>query len=305
MKNTAKAYLAITIQALIIGFSFFFVKTALKNTDIFGLLAHRFSFAAAAVLIYQFFTPERIKIDGRDLLEILPICIVYPVSFFLFQTIGLQTVGSSEAGIIYAIVPILTLIAARFMLKEQIGRSKKLLMLLSVAGVVFINVMNGFSLENYDALGFLCILLSAISFATYNVFAKKLTARYSVLTLSAVMSISGCLVFNGISITQHLINGNLGAYFAPLSEPSFVVAMFYLGVLSSLVTSLLSMYALDRLEATKVGLFNNVSTVVNILSGTIFLHEPLFVYHYFGIAAILVGTIGFNLVKAPARKENV
>ncbi len=302
MKNSAKAYLAISIQAMIIGFSFLFVKIALDSTDIFGLLAHRLSFAAAAVLIYQFFTPERIKIDMRGLLEILPICVIYPVSFFLFQTIGLQTVGSSEAGIIYAIVPILTLVAARFMLNEQLGRTKILLMALSVAGVIFINVMNGFSLDNYNFWGFLCILLSAISFATYNIFAKKLTARYSVLTLAAVMSISGCLVFNGISVTQHLINGNLGNYFAPLSEPSFVLSMFYLGVLSSLVTSLLSMYALDRLEASRVGLFNNVSTVVNILSGSVFLHERLFGYHYLGIAAILIGAIGFNLVKAPARK---
>ena len=303
MKKTTTAYLAITIQALIIGFSFLFVKIALRSTDTFSLLAHRMSFAAAAILIYQFFTPERIKIDARGLLEVLPICIVYPISFFLFQTIGLKTVGSSEAGIVYAIVPILTLFIARLVLNEQIGRSKKLLMLLSVAGVIFINVMNGFSLENYNVLGFLCILISAVSFASYNVLAKKLTVRYSVFTLAAVMSISGCLVFNGISVTRHLINGNLGDYFAPFSDPSFVVAMFYLGVLSSLVTSLLSMYALDRLEATKVGLFNNVSTVVNILSGTIFLHEPLFSYHYFGIAAILAGTIGFNLVKTSAEKE--
>lgn len=113
-----------------------------------------------------------------------------------------------------------------------------------------------------------------------------------------VMSITGCFVFNVISITQHAINGKIVLYFRAFSDISFVTAIIYLGVFSSLISSLLSTYALSKLEATKVGLFNNVSTVVSILAGTLILKESLYYYHYIGIIAILTGTIGFNLIKS-------
>ncbi|CUX19729.1 DMT family transporter [Clostridium sp. C105KSO13] len=88
------------------------------------------------------------------------------------------------------------------------------------------------------------------------------------------------------------------------SKPSFTSAILYLGLLSSLVTLALSAYALKYLEATKVGLFSNVATVVTILAGMFFLQEKLFYYHYIGIIAILAGTIGFNTVsKAHSRPE--
>ncbi|MDR1772046.1 MAG: DMT family transporter [Hungatella sp.] len=301
MKNTIKAYLAITLQALIIGFSFLFVKIALKSADTLSLLAHRFTLAPLCIFIYRFFTPNKTRVSAADWFKIIPFSIAYPILFFLFQTLGLKIISSSEAGIVQATAPVLTLIAARIIIKEQVRNLQKLFMVISVSGVVFINVMNGFNIGNYSYLGFLFILMSAVSFAIYNVLIKKISKDYSVFSIVYVMSIAGCIVFNLISIIQHILNGNISAYFEPFSDPSFVGAIIYLGVFSSLITSLLSTYALGKLDATRVGLFNNVSTVVTILAGTIFLHEPLFYYHYIGIIAILFGTIGFNLIRFPLK----
>ncbi len=79
-----------------------------------------------------------------------------------------------------ATAPVLTLIAARIILKEQVRNLQKLFMAISVSGVVFINVMNGFNIGNYSYLGFLFILMSAVSFAIYNVLIKKISKNYSV-----------------------------------------------------------------------------------------------------------------------------
>lgn len=301
MNHTTKAYMAIILQSIIIGFSFLFVKIALRSADTMTLLAHRFTLAAFCIVIYRFFNPEKIKISHLDWLKIIPFSFAYPISFFLFQTFGLKIISSSEAGIIQATAPILTLIAARIILKEQIGKQQKFFISISVLGVIFINVMNGFNVSNYSYIGFLFILMSSISFAIYNVLTKKLSKDYSVFSIVYVMSITGGIVFNLISIAQHMINRDMSSYFAPFLKPSFVWAILYLGVLSSLITSLLSTYALGKLEATKVGLFSNVSTVVTILAGTIFLHESLHYYHYLGICAILIGTIGFNLMNLPPK----
>ncbi|MGC4020407.1 MAG: DMT family transporter [Muricomes sp.] len=295
MKNTTKAYLAITLYALIVGLSFLTAKIALTSADAIGLLANRFTMAAISALIYKFFRPDSISADFSSWVKIVPFSMVYPIAFFLLQTFGLSMIPSSEAGIIYATVPILTLIVARIILNERINMQKKILMLVSVLGVVFINVMNGVNIGDYNYWGFLLVLLSTMTLATYNVFAKKLIKDYSAVTIVYIMSITGCVVFNAISVVQHLLKGNIGDYFKPYTSVSFVLAVIYLGVFSSLITTILSAYALKSLEATKVGLFNNVSTVVSILAGTLFLHEPLYYYHYIGIIVILIGTIGFNL----------
>lgn len=302
MENTTKAYVAITVQSLIIGLSFLIVKIALTSVGTMELLAHRFTVAAVSVLIYQAIRPQNIQVCWSDFLKIAPYSLPYPIGFFLFQTLGLQSISSSEAGVISAIIPILTLIIAHAVLGETITALQKVLMLLSVSGIIFIHVMNGFSVSNYSYWGFFFILLSAFAFAFYTVLARKLTARYSVLTIVYVISILGCVVFNVISIAQHLHAGELSSYFQPFTDFTFVVAILCLGFLSSFITSLLSTYAVSRLEATKVGLFSNFSTVISILAGTIFLHEPMYYYHYIGIAAVLAGAIGFNLLKSPRRE---
>ncbi len=299
MKNSTKAYLAITLQSLIIGFSFFVVKVALNSTDTIGLLAHRFTVTAISVLLYKFFKPSSISVSFSDWKKVAPFSLAYPVVFFLFQTLGLTMISSSEAGIVYAISPILTFIVARIVLKERANRPQTVFMILSVLGVIFINTMKGFNIGNYSYLGFLFILMSVVSFSIYNVFIKKLSKSYSAMTIVYVVSICGCVIFNLVSVIQHLVTGSLETYFKPFTNISFVLSILYLGVIASFISSILSTYALGKLEATTVGLFNNVSTVVSILVGIVCLHEQLYYYHYIGIIAILVGTIGFNLLKSP------
>lgn len=297
MKNNSKAYLAITLQSTIIGFSYLLVKIALQSSNTFNLLAHRFLLVTISLLIYRFLKPDNINTTLEDWKKIAPYSLVYPIFFFLFQTLGLKYVSSSESGIIYAISPILTAIIAKLILKENLNNIKKIFMTLSVIGVIYINLMNGRNIENYSFIGILFIFISAISFGAYNVLVKKLTKEYNTLTIVYIMSITSCIIFNIISVSKYIIDGNIKDYFLPFTNMSFVISIIYLGIFSSLVTSLLATYALKSLPASTVGLFNNVSTVVNILAGTIFLQEKLYYYHYIGIIVIIIGTIGFNIVK--------
>lgn len=303
MSKSAKAYIAITLQAIIIGLSYSIVKVALKSTDPINLLAHRFSLSAISVFIYKLLKPDTIKTNIKAWKDIAPYSLAYPISFFLFQAFGLEHMSSSESGIIYAIGPILTLIIAGIVLKERIGNSKKLFMALSVLGVVYINLMNGVNLVNYSYIGFILIIISAIAFAIYNVSVKKLTENYNTATIVYIMTMTSFVILNLVSVIQYSMKGNIGNYFSPFMNVSFILASLYLGLLSSSITSILSTYALRNLQASTVGLFNNLSTVISILAGTLFLHEKLYYYHYIGIIAILVGTIGYNTINSNVKNK--
>ena len=193
MNITAKAYTAITLQSLITGFSFLALKIALRSADTMDLLAHRFTLAALSVLIFTLFRRSSLTIHLRDFLRILLYGIIYPIIFFLFQTLGMTQISSSEAGIIYAVVPIFTLIIAELLLKERIQKIQAVFMLLSIGGVIFIHLMNGFQLSGYSFIGFGLIIVSAVSLALYNVLVRRLSADYTPFTIACAMSIMGFL----------------------------------------------------------------------------------------------------------------
>src|SRR5689334_18265212 len=93
-----------------------------------------------------------------------------------------------------------------------------------------------------------------------------------------------------------------------ITSGTFIVSILYLGVMSSLVTALTANYALSKMEASKMSVFANLSTVVSIAAGAMFLGENITLYHIIGSALIITGVMGanrFERKKAAKRMANV
>lgn len=294
MMDKKKAYFAATMYALIIGLSFMFVKLTLTVATPLDTLAHRFSIAWIAATVILLFKRDSIKITKKDVLIIALLAIFYPTFFFAFQVFGLVYTTSSEAGIIQAIIPIFTLIFARILLKEKSTVAQKIAISLSVLGVMYIIFMNGVGDKNTNLLGSSLLLFSALSSSLYQVFSRKLTQIYSLFSITYIITLFGFIVFNGIALTNHLINGTVYQFIQPLKHLDFVLAILYLGILSSLGTSYLSNYSLSILPASQVSVFGNLATLITILAGIIFLHESFHYYHAIGTCLIVIGIIGAN-----------
>jgi len=222
------------------------------------------------------------------------LAILYPTLFFAFQVFGLVNVSSSEAGIIQATIPIFTLIFASIFLKETSTSGQKIAIIFSVVGVIYIMYMNDIENKNTSLLGSGLILISALVSSLYNVCARNLTQRYSLFTITYIMTLFGFITFNGLALTNHLINNTIHQFMEPFVHLDFVIAIVYLGLLSSLVTSYLSNYALSKIEASKMSVFSNFATLITILAGVIFLKEQFHLYHLVGAIIIITGVIGTN-----------
>ena len=294
MTHRQKAYVAALLYACIIGFSFMFVKIALTAASPMDTLAHRFTVSFLAASLPLLCKQVRLDMNSKDFLAILPLATLYPVLFFSFQAFGLVYTSSSEAGVIHASVPIFTVALAAHFLKEHSTSWQRIFTLLSVAGVIYIFVMKGFAPEMANTKGAILILFSTLSLACYNVIARSLTKRYSLFVLTYIMTVIGMIAFNGIAIIQHIIYHTLTAYVTPLINSDFLVAILYLGVFSSLGTSFLSNYALSKIEASKMSVFNNLATLITIFAGVMILHETLQYFHIIGAAIIIIGVIGTN-----------
>ncbi|MDP7978029.1 DMT family transporter [Bacillus sp. WLY-B-L8] len=308
MTQTKKAYAAAILYTCIIGFSFMFVKLTFTITGPLDTLAHRFTVSFLTASIPVIFGLIKLNITFKNMLTILPVAILYPALFFTFQAFGLVYTSSSEAGIIQATIPIFTMVCASYFLKERTTIWQKFSLLLSVSGVIYIFTMKGFGSHTPSFTGVILILLSALSSAGYNVLARKMTKQFRLIDVTYMMTIIGFICFNTLSIGNHIAAGTIHLYFQPFTSSLFLVSILYLGILSSLLTAFLSNYALSIVEASKMSVFSNVSTLITMFAGVIFLQEELAYYHIIGAIMIILGVLGTNFLDAKfvsAKKKNI
>ncbi|WP_313893265.1 DMT family transporter [Psychrobacillus sp.] len=292
MTTNTKAYFAAILYALIVGFSFMFVKLSLIVATPLDTLAHRFTIALIIASVIIILKKVPLNMTKRAVWRILPLALIYPILFFTFQTFGLVYASSSEAGIIQATVPVFTLLLAAFFLKEHTTPLQKISVLLSVSGVIYIFVMNGASIDSQNMKGIILILLSALTASCNTVLARRLVKQYSFFTVTYVMTFFGFIFFNVVAIGNHTMTHTMLLFIEPLSSGTFIVAILYLGALSSLATSFFSNYALLHIEASKMSVFSNLATLISIIAGVFFLNETIEKYHMIGTLIILVGVAG-------------
>ncbi|HHY10068.1 MAG TPA: DMT family transporter [Firmicutes bacterium] len=292
--KTKLAYLAAITYAVIIGLSFLFSKVALQYAAPIDLLAYRFSASCLALSVPILYKRKVMRLTFRRFVSLAPLAIFYPLLFFSFQTFGLRLATSSEAGIMQASAPVFIMLLARHFLGERLNAKQKASVLVSVLGVVFILVMKGSAIGAANFKGLVLLLCSVLSFSAYNILARKLVRNYTNWELSFAMMFLSFLVFVPLSIIGHLRRGSLAALLVPLQSRGFVLSVLYLGVLSTLGTSMLNNYALSQLEASRVSVFGNLGTVISMLAGVLFLQEKLFYYHLLGTFLIIIGVVGTN-----------
>ena len=147
--------------------------------------------------------------------------------------------SSSEAGIIQATIPILTMVLAAWFLKERATWIQVLFTILSACGVMLLFVMKGIDVKHSHMIGYVLILLSALSSSAYSVFARVITRRFHVIELTFMMTF--------FDLSNACLFGKNANYrsFSSFTQPSFVWSMLFLGIFSSLLTAYLSNYALS------------------------------------------------------------
>jgi drug/metabolite transporter (DMT)-like permease len=289
------AYLAAITYSIFIGFSFMFVKLVVNIATTMDFLATRFFLASVMLTIPVVFGWIKLQIKFKDIYRLIPLALLYPILFFTFQTLGLLGATSAEGGIIQATAPIFTIILSTMFLKEKTNLWQRLFLVLSVSGVIFIFLMQGTSIS-FDHMGSILFLLaSTLTFAVYTIMVRRSGQTYKAYDLSYVIIMLSAVSFIVISIVQHVVNGTMSQMIQPFYQPVYWYSIFYLAAFSSVFAILLSNYALSKLEAYKVSVFNNLSTLVSILAGMVFLDEQVTYFHIIGAVMIIVGVIGTNL----------
>lgn len=276
-----KALLAVTIASIIWGINSPVMKLALSVAPVFLFAFLRFFLAFFVLLSFR----PSLRIERKDIAKVIMAALLgvtFNISFFFY---GLKLSSAINAAVLISTVPIFTLLAGAFFLRERISKNMILGTVLSVFGIiaiVFGPILN--SGVSQSVVGNILLLASSVSWVGFEVLSKKLFKKYSSLAITCYSFLIGSLMFLPFAVDDLLI-----VLPRILSDAKFIAGLFYGVFLSSACAYFFWQWGLSKLDAARVGFFLYIDPVVGTIASIVLLGEgitPLFVA---GALFILLG----------------
>lgn len=270
------------------GLSFLASRTGLNEAQVFVLLSHRF---LLAFLVMHCFPRQLAGLRQAKgaLLPLLALGLAQPVVYFFGEQYGILHSTTGFSGVMIAMIPVVTTLAAAPILKEKPSAGQLLFSLISVGGVVGIGLMSRSS-GTLDGLGVLCLLIAVLAGSAYSLLARGSSGRTSPFARTYAMTGMGALVFTVLALIR--CGGSLRLYFAPFASTPYLLSVLFLSLACSVLSFFLSNYALSRLPLARETVFANLTTAVSFFAGVLVLREPFSPLSLLFILLILVGIYG-------------
>lgn len=295
-KSAAPATIAAVIGNSIFGFSFMFSRLALGAASPFLMLMYRFILAFAAMNVVALWSRWKNRQDWlrfcirwKDVGPLLALGLVQPVLYFLCESYGVSMTNATVSGVMISLIPIVALGAGVVFLKEKPTWRQTGFSLLSILGVIVMTLHQSAG-GDIQPMGLVLLTGAVVSGVAFNIMSRRLSGQFSALERTYVMMMVAAVVFTGLALRECW--GDTARLMAPLHSGTFLASMVYLSLLSSILAFLLLNYAATELPVSKTTAFCNLTTVLSVFAGVVFLGEPINVVSLLAAAVIILGVFG-------------
>ena len=291
-----KALAAAVISHVFWGLSFMASRLALNAAPVIVLLSHRFLIAFALMSLLRLTPLGDCHLRGKPLLPLLLLGLVEPVVYFFGEQYGILHSSTIFSGVMIALIPIASTLAAIPILGEKPTLRQVFYSLLSIGGVIGIGLITNSS-GSLDWIGVVGLLVAVFSAMTYTLLSRGISARYTPFERTYSLLSVGAFVFTVLALVS--VRGDAAAYLRPLAGRSYLLSVLYLAVCCSVVSYFLSGYVLTWITVARATVFANLTTAVSVFAGAVFLHEPFSAFGLFCCMMILLGIWGVQRSAAP------
>jgi drug/metabolite transporter (DMT)-like permease len=273
--------LALALMVLIWGVNFAVVKRTLEVFEPLGFNALRYLIASVFVFVVLR-AQGALRLPQRwDVPRILVLGLVGNTAYQMAFILGLDRTRAGNASLLLALVPIFVLLMDRR--GDRQGAWVWLGGLLSVVGVALVSG-DALRLEGTDTLvGDLLMAGAAVIWAFYTVGARPLIQRYgSVQTTAWTLWVGAAGIFLiGVPELAAQSWGAIGA--------GAWAGLLYSALLSIGLAYLLWYRGVEKLGGARTAIFSNVTPVVALATGALWLGERLTALSIAGAALVLAG----------------
>ena len=208
-----------------------------------------------------------------------------PFLYFIFESYGLLNAAPVVSSAIIATIPLFTLIAAFFFLRERLTPWNIAGFIISFFGVIFMLVNK--NLELTVSLKGVVFLFSAVLVAVaYSISLRKLTLLYKPLTITFVQNVIGMIYFIPmVFIMEKVTPSDI------MGISHYIVPLLSLGVFASSISYTLWAFAFSKLGAAKANIYSNLIPVFTAIFSCIIIRESLNTQKILGILLVIGGLI--------------
>ncbi len=204
-----------------------------------------------------------------------------PCLYFIFEALALQYTSAGQAGMITAMLPMLTALAAFFILRERSQPRQWFGFTVAMSGVIWMTITSEADEQAPNAmLGNTLEFLAMCSAVGYTLLVKHLTRRYSAFFLTALQSFVGSLFFLPLALASDW----------PTEIRTGTAALLvYLGLVVTLGAYGLYNYSLTYLKATVAAGYTNLLPAFTLLFSMALLGERLTPSQWIAIGLVFLG----------------
>ncbi len=257
-----------------------FIAISVRTIDPISVVFYRLVLGATVLALVVYARGQRLPVDARVWGGFLLMAIFGNALPFFLITWGQQTVNSGVAGMIMAIMPLMTMAFAHYLVPgERLNRYKLIGFTLGITGVTILlgPVFEGGGREFWSGLA---IFIAATCYAVNAILIKRLPRFSPMVGACGVLIVASLLILPfwwWLAADNDQIN------------QSSMLAVIWLGVGPTGIATIVLFAVIDRAGPTFLSTINYLIPVVAFFCGAWLLAEPVDWRHYLALVAILCG----------------
>ncbi len=297
MARIVEVYGVLVTLSLIWGVAFVGIKVLEPMLTPINLTLLRWFIAGAGFLVLlPAFGRPKMQIGRRDIPRLLLVSFANVVAYHLTINYSESSIGAGLETLLVAMGPIFIVILSTVFLKEKHGRAIHLAIILALAGALIL-FFGTLKTEGSGTIpGILEGIGTALSYATFAVFAKPLLPKFGARAFTIWVGLIGT------AMLLPLVSGSFISQVSHLPSNGWL-AILYLSLLSTVFGYMLFYTMIERGGVAKVSVQLYLIPVVGIVSGAIILGESVTVFTIVGGAAMLIA-VALTNIKGKAISPN-
>ncbi len=234
--------------------------------------------------------------------DIRILLVVGVVGVFGYEIVELAGVGLSTAAhgaIIDGAQPMMMATVAYLLLRERLDRRWKYAgLLFSLVGVILVvGVQSLLETQLQYFIGDLILIFGAFMWSLYSALGKAAMRTIRPLEMTAGGVMIGTVLLSVGAIAENF--WTLPAMY----EPLFWASVLYLGGLSAFVCFVLYFTSMEKIGATRTGVFISIIPVTGTILSALIMSEPLYWTLISGMVLVVMGIIATNYPATTHRRE--
>lgn len=274
-------WLLLLCLILLWGTSFLFTALAVETIDPLSIVFYRVLIGAIVLAVYLYARHKRLPKSFTIWLVFLLFGFVGNLLPFFLIAWGQQTIESGLAGMIMAVMPMITMLLAHYFIEgEDLNAFKIIGFLLGVTGVSILlgPVFKGTLVEMLSGVA---IFVAACSYAANTILVRRLPR------FDPVVAGAGVLIAASLSMLAPW--WLLASPVTVETSSTSLIALIWLGVGPTGIATIILFDVIDRAGPTFLSTINYLIPVVAFFAGIMFLNEPISWISLLALTIILTG----------------